>query len=878
MSNQLLMEKDRTEFERVKMPYVGLNPYTVAETAFFFGRDQETEIITANLVAARLTLLYGASGVGKSSVLQAGVISNLRAIAQREIETTGAPEFVVVYFKSWRDEPVSELLNTVADTIHGILPAVELDPPSTLLETLRAWAKQVDAQLLIILDQFEEYFTYHPNEDGSGTFTQEFPRALKDTDLRVNFLLSFREDALAQLDRFKGHIPNLFKNILRVKHLDLDAGRDAIRGPIETYNRLYSADLPSMKIEDGLVDAVLDQVRVGQVIVGETGRGELNQGNDEIRIETPYLQLVLTRLWERERASNSNLLQLKTLQELGGAEKIVRAHLQRAFDSLTFSQQAIAASVFDRLVTPSGAKIAQRPQDLARYARVTEDELNVVLKILSSGQNRILRPVPPAADQPDVPRFEIFHDVLAGAILELRARYEKEELEHMRSFRLRLIVLGAVFLVIVFAVLAFIAVEQSLVAGEQAINSRKLVTANQTLIAAVSAVGTESAKNASTPNATIAPTLNALKETAVAAVTSVATLNPPITVTPTITPSSIPTETTSPNDGAALLLVGAGDFGMGNNDDVLDEKPERKVYLNTFLIDKYLVTNARYKMCVEQRACKPHPDNSSEKRERYYDNSQFANYPVVRVSWEDAKTYCKWAGRRLPTEAEWEKAARGTDRQIYPWGNFFTPQLLNSLESQIGDTTPVNQYPMGASPYGALDMSGNVKQWVADWYGPYDTSNTQNPTGLTSGAFKVLRGSAFYDDALNSRTTLRVYTEPTNNGPNIGFRCAMAAPPEQFIRDYFDAINEHEYDRAWNMLSDNFKQKRHNNEFEGYRGFWETVSSVSVESVVITSQTPSVAKVMSTLRFSYTDGRIGSYEIAFDLILDSVAGVWRIDS
>lgn len=407
-------------------PYVGLTPYTVQDTEYFFGRAKDTEIITANLVAARLTLLYGASGVGKSSVLQAGVIHGLQAQAQREIQENGAPEYIVVYFNRWRDDPIPALLKAVADAMPTTTP-IELLPETPLVETLRQCSEQTGAELLVILDQFEEYFLYHQNVDGEGTFAAEFPRAVKQSDLRVNFLLSFREDALSLLDRFKGHVPNLFKNLLRLKHLNLNAARDAIVEPIRKYNHLRPTGTPPVEIEPALVEAILVQVQVGHVVLGETGRGALHQDNAEAEIETPYLQLVMTRLWDQERNDGSNILRIETLERLGGAEAIVRAHLQSAINALTAKQQQIVASVFDHLVTPSGSKIAQTPRDLAKYAEVSEQELGSVLDRLASGQNRILRTVSPSPEQPDAPRYEIFHDVLSDAILEWSANYEKEQ-------------------------------------------------------------------------------------------------------------------------------------------------------------------------------------------------------------------------------------------------------------------------------------------------------------------------------------------------------------------------------------------------------------------------------------------------------------------
>ena len=257
--------------------------------------------------------------------------------------------------------------------------------------------------LLIILDQFEEYFLYHPQEDGEGTFAVEFPRAVNRPDLRVSFLISIREDALAKLDRFKGRIPNLFDNYLRIEHLDREAARAAIEKPIEQYNRLRATDRQKVSIEPALVEAVLDQVKTGQVILGEAGRGDWSGPArlTEEQIETPYLQLVMTRLWDEEMRAGSHILRLETLNRLGGAEHIVETHLDEAMSTLPADEQDIAARVFHYLVTPSGTKIAHTTPDLAEYAELPETQLTPVLEKLSGGGDRILRPVAPPPDQSD---------------------------------------------------------------------------------------------------------------------------------------------------------------------------------------------------------------------------------------------------------------------------------------------------------------------------------------------------------------------------------------------------------------------------------------------------------------------------------------------
>src|SRR5919202_4560875 len=402
-------------------PYKGLTAYDENDAPFFFGRESECEIITANLLATRLTLLYGASGVGKSSVLRAGAAYNIRQLSQQNVVEFGTPKLVVVVYDSWRDEPIAGLVARIENAIvqaWNDRPVDPVRPERTLAQTLHAWTERVDGTLLIILDQFEEYFLYHAHEDGDGTFAREFAHPVNRLDVRAHFLIALREDALAQLDRFKGRIPNLFDNYLRIEHLSPEAARAAIGRPLACYNQGHAADAFQVDIESALVDEVLAQVKTGQVALDNAGRGVVGSGTgvSQCRVETPYLQLVLTRLWEEEMRAGSHVLRLATLEDLGGAQNIVRTHLDTAMSALPPHEQNAAARVFRYLVTPSGTKIAYTIEDLAAYADIPQRELTPVLQHLASGTTRILRPVGPPPDRPATPRYEIFHDVLAAAI------------------------------------------------------------------------------------------------------------------------------------------------------------------------------------------------------------------------------------------------------------------------------------------------------------------------------------------------------------------------------------------------------------------------------------------------------------------------------
>jgi WD40 repeat protein len=403
-------------------PYKGLAAFEDSEldALFFFGREREIEAVAANVLANRLTVLYGPSGVGKSSLLGAGVARRLR-------ELSGAP---VVVHDAWAEDPAARLLTSV----HAECGA--LGATAGLVDTVAAAAQQ-SGELHLLLDNFEEYMLYHGLE---GPLSAALPELLRRPGLRVNVLLALRDDALAELDEFAGRIPELFSNLLRLDRLDRDAGRAAILGPLARYGDLRGEELTA---EDALVEAVLDEAST------DTG------------VEAPYLQLVLERLWEREREAGSRELRLATFRELGGARAVVREHVQGALERLPLAEQEVAARVVRQLVTPSGRKVSHEPSDLAEYAAVGDVQLRHLLETL--GRERIVRGVNGMQGSPT--RYEIFHDVLGPPILAWQAEHQlRRERSLARRQRRRLLaIIGAslVALAVVAGIAAYALVQRS---------------------------------------------------------------------------------------------------------------------------------------------------------------------------------------------------------------------------------------------------------------------------------------------------------------------------------------------------------------------------------------------------------------------------------
>jgi ribose/xylose/arabinose/galactoside ABC-type transport system permease subunit/formylglycine-generating enzyme required for sulfatase activity len=253
---------------------------------------------------------------------------------------------------------------------------------------------------------------------------------------------------------------------------------------------------------------------------------------------------------------------------------------------------------------------------------------------------------------------------------------------------------------------------------------------------------------------------------------------PPPTPTPLPMPAPAPTSSeakategpTLPSVTDIMIEIPAGPFTMGSDTGAEDETPAHEVDLPAFEIDKFEVTNADFAQFV--KATGYQTDAEKEGRTKNWRGVAEGkdNHPVIFVSWNDATAYCQWVGKRLPTESEWEKAARGTDGRVYPWGDDWDPSKANVKETGLRGTACVGSFGAGASPYGVEDMTGNVWEWTADWYEAYPGSNYQSD--YFGQRFRVLRGGAWFETADFARTTVRNANSETAANDDLGFRCA----------------------------------------------------------------------------------------------------------
>ena len=424
-------------------PYKGPDRYLEADAKWFFGRGQERKLIISHLRTSRLTLLYAESGVGKSSLLRAGVAARLMQLAEQSMERRGTPGFIPVVFDYWKDEPLDGLIAAISERVTDFQARGRIGPDShpqlparDLLAALRAASDGVNGSLLVILDQFEEYLGARRDDPRSHALRDQLAACINSAELRAHFLIGLREDAYGKIgDFFGGQVADVYANYIRLGYLTRAAARESITRPVlEVWNGERPVE-DHVTIDDGLADAVLDGVMKDEPPAGSARKldgSASTRADDSDEVEASFLQLVMDRLWRAELDDGSARLRLTTLKKVGGVRQIVRAHFDDALRALSDDEDdiRIATEMFKAMVTASGTKIAWSAPDLANY--VSADPARVTAILTSLDHKRIVRSVEAAPGSSD-PRYEVFHDKFTAPILDLLNDERHARLETSRK-------------------------------------------------------------------------------------------------------------------------------------------------------------------------------------------------------------------------------------------------------------------------------------------------------------------------------------------------------------------------------------------------------------------------------------------------------------
>lgn len=462
-----------------RSPYKGLSSFQEDDAEIFFGREVDRDAVVANIIASPLTIVYGPTGVGKSSLLNAGVIPDLRRLASEDEAYLGHPAFLVRIFREWQaPDPRAALMSTIRGEDAVSTDSGDANSAGPTLDQEVAALTDVvgdDAPtLLLILDQFEEHFVYDPL--GESLFDHEFPEILRRGHLRVNVLISLRDDALAGLDRYLDAIPELFETTLRIGPLTTDAARVAITEPIREFSRMGGGGPSS--VDDELVERIIQEASIGGTLPPVDGT-PIRPKSDPL-VAAPQLQLVLERVWQEGCATNSQVLGLETLTSLGNSDNILREYTDTVMGGLDRKEASTAARMIRFLIAPSGGKVALASCDIALFANLELAQVSPVLQKLAEG-DRLLRSLEPGASGAEI-RYEIYHDILVDPLVAWQIKQENEQNRRLVR-RAALVVLAALVGTIAAALALEWSLESTLILAGTLVGYTLLIAALPTWIA-----------------------------------------------------------------------------------------------------------------------------------------------------------------------------------------------------------------------------------------------------------------------------------------------------------------------------------------------------------------------------------------------------------
>jgi formylglycine-generating enzyme required for sulfatase activity len=731
-----------------KRPYKFLNYFDTNDADIFFGRESEIDEIFSRVISRRLLVVYGKSGVGKTSLINAGLIPRLPA------------NYLPVVVRCF-DDPIEIIRVTVSQISEDCTPA-----GYRLQDLLAALHQHTGKTPVIILDQFEEFFV-RLDEEVRARFVHEMGPCYREKRFDLQFVIVIREDFFAHLSEFKREIPEIFHNEYRLLPLNKVQARAAITQPVALLGIIYDSELVEQLLND--------LYRNG--------------------IDPPQLQIVCDRLYDAWLRKGGTTIDRELYKSLGGTESILREYFDLVLARFLGSERQLAQRILKALITTYDTKVVSSAIEIGHSLGESTKEVTEVLLELSRA--RVVRTV-----EGEVATFELAHECLIPKIRELLSleeielkraeellRREKEtfhqfgrlapfeslQVIHQQRERLKIGPASIRFLVRSAMQHNF---EVDYWLRRAHYDDQELI---QQLVDDLETQNLDLQRNACTLLLRME-----ISDVLIDKILSILSVIGNPKVINRLQALGVSERLIIEAEKAVIrrimrnmVYVPGEAFIMGSSKGAVEqilsewdvprawietELPRHRVVIGSFYMDKYLVTNAEYKEFDENYTC---PSGRED-------------HPAVSISWHMARASASWFGKRLPTEAEWEKAARGTDGRYYPWGNKFDIKKCNSYEARIRTTAPITKYDREdcRSPYGCCDMAGNVWEWTSTLYRPYPYKEDDGREDPSLEGARVVRGGSFAFYHYVVRTTYRFGAGPIAIDTNQGFRCCISEPPK----------------------------------------------------------------------------------------------------
>lgn len=703
-------------------PYPFLYSFALEDAPLFAGRATAIAALDARLQRARLTILHARSGAGKSSLINAGLAPRLLA--------AGSIPLVV----RTTAEPLLALKRALAPPSRGPWPA--LLPRLTLHELLGLACEKLSRRvrdLVVIFDQFEEFFVATPDRTARQSFSAALGDCLEDAALPVRFLLSVRGDFFTDLADFQPRLPHIFHNEYRLAPMSRAEAQQAIQHPLTFLH-------PPHRLSSALLDSLLDDLA-------------------QMGMELPHLQIICTRLYEALHPGETQLT-LDHYQALGRAEQILGTYLRQAVEQWG-ARAPLARAVLLELVSTEQTRHAL-PQETIRDRLIQRSDVPQLDQVLPA---LVMARLVQREARDGVIHYELAHDYLVRELrawitpADLAARRARETLRRaVANWHEHGWILDA-------AAFQFVHEQRE---GLSNLSTEVLDLLLRSAVAQQVALDTW-AVAAHRAGIDIWPLLQPLLTAE-----NHHTRAHVIRVLPVLGSAALPALCTALADEFPQVRVQAihGLERLPTDDarHVLQTGLWYEVALPAahghpaFYLDRFPVTRRDYQRFLADTPDHPPPPSWLSRRAP----PGYEEHPVTEVRWHDAQAYAAWAGKRLPTVAEWQQAASGAQGWRYPWGHQFATARCNTREARLGGTTPVGHYsPLGDSPAGVADLAGNVWEWLADGAGPADT-------------YRHLRGGAWMYSADFARSDFAQFWRPAEQcHPAIGFRLCVGSGEEE---------------------------------------------------------------------------------------------------